>query len=80
MSEHGYPSSFVYYTYELWSLAPEIDSNFFIKYVTSNIYREASVRILISLNNCLQGILELTPTIDRVTLFCILNIVLRGIS
>jgi len=38
------------------------------------------VRILITLNNCLQGILELTPIIDHVTLFCILNIVLFELS
>jgi hypothetical protein len=38
------------------------------------MYKEAKVRILISLNKCLQEVLELTPTIDLTTLFCILNI------
>jgi len=38
------------------------------------MYKEANIRIFNSLNNCLQDILELTPTIDLITLFCILNI------
>jgi hypothetical protein len=38
------------------------------------MYEEAKVRILISLNNGLEEVLELTPTIDLTTLFCILNI------
>jgi hypothetical protein len=38
------------------------------------MYEEAEVGILISLSNCLQDVLELTPTIDLNTLFCILNI------
>jgi hypothetical protein len=75
MTEHGYTSSFVYYTLEHKSLPPETDS-ILIKHVTSNIYREANVRILISLNNCLQGILVLTPIIEIITLYCILNIFL----
>jgi len=33
------------------------------------IYREASMRILISLNNCLQDVLGLTPIIDLITFF-----------
>jgi len=34
------------------------------------------MRKLISLNNCLQDVLELTPIIGLITLFSILNIVL----
>ena len=45
-----------------------------MKQVTSNIYKEVSVRIFHSLNNCLQDVLELTPNIDLITLFHILNI------
>jgi len=45
-----------------------------MKQVTSNIYKKASVRMFNSLNKCLQDVLELTPTIDLVTLFCITNI------
>ena len=41
---------------------------FLIKQVTSNIYKEANVRIFNFLNNCLQDVLELTPTFDLVTL------------
>ena len=40
------------------------------------IYKEANVKIFNSLNNCLQDILEITPPIDLITLFCILNIVI----
>ena len=36
--------------------------------------------ILISLNNCLQNVLELTTIIDLITLFCILNIILFELS
>jgi hypothetical protein len=31
-------------------------------------------RYMMMMNNCLQDVLELTPTIDLITLFCILNI------
>ena len=37
------------------------------------ICKEAKVIIFNSLNNCLQDVLELTSTIDLITLFCILN-------
>jgi hypothetical protein len=69
----------VYYTREHQSLAPETDS-ILKKHVISDIFREANVRILISLNNCLQGILELTPVIDLITIYCILNIFLFELS
>jgi len=72
MIENGFPSSVIYYTCEHYSLAAETDS-ILIKHVTSNICREANVKILISLNNCLQDILELTSIIDIITLYCILN-------
>ena len=49
---------------------------FLIKQVTLNIYKEAKVRILNSLNSCLQDVLELTPAIDQITVFCILNILI----
>jgi len=70
----------LYYTYEHQSLAPETDSNFFRKHVTSNTYRKANMRNLISLNNCLQDVIELTPIIDLITHFCILNIVLSELA
>jgi len=38
------------------------------------IYKKDNIRIFNSLNNCLQDVLELTPTIDLITLFCTLNI------
>ena len=41
-----------------------------------NIYKEANFRIFNSLNNCLQDVLELTPTTDRITFFCTLNILI----
>jgi hypothetical protein len=72
MTEYGYPSFFVYYIYEHQSLTPETDSIFFIKHVTSIVCKEANERILISLNNCLQDVIELTPFIDLFTLVCIL--------
>jgi hypothetical protein len=44
-------------------------------YKTSHFhYNEARVRIFSSLNNCLQDVLELAPTIDLIALFCILSI------
>jgi len=49
---------------------------FLIKQVTLNIYKEAKVKIFNSLNNCLQDVLELTPAIGLITLFCILNILI----
>ena len=48
-------------------------SHFQYIYIYIYIYKEANVRIFNSLNKCLQDILELTPTIDLITLFCILN-------
>ena len=64
----------MYYTYEHQILAPETRYFVFTKRVTSNFYSEANTRILSSVNNCLQDVLELTPIIDLMTLFCILNI------
>jgi hypothetical protein len=49
------------YIYEHRSLALAIDSIFFVKHVILNKYREANVRILSSLNDWLQGVLDLTP-------------------
>jgi len=55
-----------------------------IKHVTSNIYtriyRETDTRALISVNNCLQDVLELAQIIGLITFFCILNIVLLELS
>ena len=38
------------------------------------VYSEARMRIFNSLNSCLQDVLELTPTVDLITRFCILSI------
>jgi hypothetical protein len=46
----------------------------YFKYIY--IYKEAKVKIFNSFNNCLQDVLELTTTIDLITLFCILNILI----
>ena len=70
----------MYYSYEHQSLAPETRYFVFIKHVASNFYREANTRILSSVNNCLQDVLQLTHIIDLMTLFCILNIVLFELS
>jgi len=40
------------------------------------MYKEGKVKIFNSLNNCLQDVLELTPAIDLITLFCILTILI----
>jgi len=40
------------------------------------MYKEADVKIFNSLNNYLQDVLDLTPDINLITLFCILNILL----
>jgi len=59
-----------------WELCSKNWQYFLIKQVISNIYTEAKVKIFSSLNNCLQDVLELTQTIDLITLFCILNILI----
>jgi hypothetical protein len=40
MFEHIQPSSYMYYTYEHWSLALETDSIFFVKHAILNTYRD----------------------------------------
>jgi len=89
MIKNGFTSSVMYYTCEHYSLAPETNSilitapetdSILIKHVISNTCREANVKILVSLNNCLQDILVLTPIIDIITLHCILNISLFELS
>jgi hypothetical protein len=57
----------MYYTDEPQSFAPKTE--YLIKQVTSNIYKEAKVKIFNSLNNCLQDVFELTPAIDVITRF-----------
>ena len=45
-------------------------------YLNHLVHKEANVRTFNSLNNCLQDVLDLTPTINLITLFYILNILI----
>ena len=68
-----YPSSFVYYKYEYLNWALQTGGVFLIYDITSNIYGETKVRIFSSLNSCLQGVVELIPSMYVCMHVCILH-------
>jgi len=70
----GYPSFFVYYEHGYSNLDLQTGGVFLYNIQLPTVYSETKVRIFNSLNSCLQNVLELSPTIDLITRFLILSI------